>query len=126
MRKVETVVADEPDDFAVTIDAVVPEHLFDGNHSSPGALVGYVLHEVLVACHGNGLFSSHGLGCPVLEETEHLLLVVALVFLKQTRVLDVDNLTVLIEHDQTGKPKRPALFRRFIKALPTSPALRGW
>ena len=50
--QVEAVVADEAKDDAVAIDAVVAEHLFHRNLARTSALVGDVLNEVGVACHG--------------------------------------------------------------------------
>ena len=54
--QVETVVADEAEDDAVTIDAVVAEHLFHRDLARTRALVGDVLNEVGVACHGEVSF----------------------------------------------------------------------
>ena len=50
--QVEAVVADEAEDDAVAIDAVVAEHLFHGDLACTSTLVGDVLNEVGVACHG--------------------------------------------------------------------------
>ena len=50
--QVEAVVADEAKDDAVAIDAVVAEHLFHRNLACTSALVGDVLNEVRIACHG--------------------------------------------------------------------------
>ena len=49
--QIEAVIADEAEDDAVAIDAVVTEHLFHGNFARTSALVGDVLNEVGVACH---------------------------------------------------------------------------
>ena len=49
---VEVVVADEAEEDAVAVDAVVTHHLFDGDFSSAGALVNYELDEVCAAGHG--------------------------------------------------------------------------
>ena len=53
--QVETVVADEAEDDAVTIDAVVAEHLFHRDFARTSALIGDVLNEVRIACHGVSL-----------------------------------------------------------------------
>ena len=50
--QVETIVANEAEDDAVAIDAVVSEHLFHGNLACTSTLVSDVLNEVGVACHG--------------------------------------------------------------------------
>ena len=50
--QIEAVIADEAEDDAVAIDAVVAEHLFHRNLARTGTLVGDVLNEVGVACHG--------------------------------------------------------------------------
>ena len=56
--QVETVVANEAEDDAVAIDAVVAKHLFHRNLARTSALVGDVLNEVWVACHGGILLVS--------------------------------------------------------------------
>ena len=53
---VEAIVADEAEDDAVAVDAVVAEHLFHRNLARTSALVGDVLNEVGVACHGEVSF----------------------------------------------------------------------
>lgn len=53
---VEAIVADEAEDDAVAVDAVVTEHLFHGNLACTSTLVGDVLNEVGVACHGEVFF----------------------------------------------------------------------
>ena len=50
--QVEAVVADEAEDDAVAVDAVVAEHLFHANLARASALVGNVLNQIGVACHG--------------------------------------------------------------------------
>lgn len=45
----------------------------------------------------------YSLGCPVLEEPQDLLFVVALAFLQETRVLDVYHLPFLIQHHKHGE-----------------------
>ena len=50
--QVEAVIANEAKDDAVAVDAVVAEHLFHHNLARTCALVGDVLNEVGVACHG--------------------------------------------------------------------------
>ena len=54
--QVEAVVADEAEDDAVAINAVVAEHLFHRNLARTSTLVGDVLNEVWVACHGEVSF----------------------------------------------------------------------
>jgi hypothetical protein len=48
---VETVVADESEDFAVAINTIVAEHLFDGYFACISALIGNVLHEISITSH---------------------------------------------------------------------------
>ena len=47
--QVETVVADETEDFSLAVDAVVAKHLLDGDFACTGTLVGDVLYKVCVA-----------------------------------------------------------------------------
>ena len=51
----EAIVADEPEDFAVAIDAVITEHLTRGNHPRSSTLVGYIWHEILLTGPINSL-----------------------------------------------------------------------
>ena len=44
-------VADEAEQDAVAVDAIVPHHLFHGNLAGAGALVDYELNEIRVASH---------------------------------------------------------------------------
>ena len=48
---IEAIIADEPEYLSVAIDAVVAEHLLDGDRSRASALVGNVLHKIRIACH---------------------------------------------------------------------------
>ena len=48
---IESVVADESEDFAVAVDGVVAKHFADGDLSSSGTLVGNVLDKIGIACH---------------------------------------------------------------------------
>ena len=50
--QVEAVVADEAEEDAVAVDAVIAEHLFHRNLARTRALVGDILNEIEVACHG--------------------------------------------------------------------------
>ena len=51
--QIETVVADESEDFPVAVDAVVAEHLLCHNLSRTATLVGDVLYKIGIACHND-------------------------------------------------------------------------
>ena len=53
--QIETIVANETEDDAVAIDAVIAKHLFDHDFASPFALVGDILYKIRIACHDNFL-----------------------------------------------------------------------
>ena len=40
---------------------------------------------------------------PILEETQHLLLIVALSFLQETRILNMDDISLLVKYDKHRK-----------------------
>ena len=48
---IESVVTDKPEDFPITIDAVVAKHLLGDNRPRPTTLVEDVLHKVRIASH---------------------------------------------------------------------------